>query len=165
MRRSILIPAALIPATLLLAACGTTPGQEAKNFGYAAAQPLRDLNIGNPQVPNGIAALQNPFGQSGANSCAAIYNEIQGLQADINRTSQRYVGARRPYDTRGGRVGNAWDVGVASASTFWIPFRGLVRQVSGAARRDLKAEAAADRARYRIGYLAGQARAYRCPGF
>ena len=153
----------VLSVVLLLGACAS-PGKEAGYFGYAAATPLRDLNIGNPEVPGQLAALRNPFGYASP-TCQAVEREIAALQGSIVENNRRYPGYRRPTHTRGGRVGNAWDVGVSSAATYWIPFRGLVRQVSGAAKRDARAQAASDRARYRVGYLVGQARAYQCPGF
>jgi len=153
----------LAMTVLSLGACAS-PGQEASNFGYAAATPLRDFGIVNPKVPDRLEALNNPFGYASP-TCRAVDAEIRALQASIVENNKRYPGFRRSQETREGRFGNAWDVGVSSAASYWIPFRGLVRQVSGAAKRDAQAQAASDRARYRVGYLVGQARAYRCPGY
>ena len=152
---------------LALTACAT-PGEEARQFGYAASTPLRDIGIGNRPVPQDLQRLQNPFGygQGGDRStCSALYTEVMNLNRSIEANSGRYVGYRRDSSTRAGRFGNARDVGVASAVTSFIPFYPLFRQVTGAAARDQRAEQANNRARLRIGYLVGQARSYRCPGF
>ena len=163
----------LLPALALLLASCATPGEEARQFGYAASTPLRDLGIGNRPVPQNLQRLQNPFGYSQGgygqfgdrSTCSALYNEVVSLNRSIEANSGRYVGYRRDSSTRAGRFGNARDVGVASAVTSFIPFYPLFRQVTGAAARDQRAEQANNRARLRIGYLVGQARAYRCPGF
>lgn len=156
--RTVVVPLAVALAlSASLGACASSSGIE--NTGYAAAQPLRDFNIGNPRVPAQLQALNNPFGFTGG-TCYALAHEIQALQSAITANSGRHVGTRRSSS-----AGNAWDTGVATAATFWNLFRGLTRQLSGAARADARAEAASDQARYRVGYLIGQARAYRCPGF
>ena len=158
----------LLPVLALSLAACATPGEEARQFGYAASTPLRDLGIGDRPVPRDLQRLQNPFGygQYGDRStCNALYTEVVNLNRSIEANSGRYVGYRRDSSTRAGRFGNARDVGVASAVTSFIPFYPLFRQVTGAAARDQRAEEANNRARLRIGYLVGQARAYRCPGF
>ena len=158
----------LLPVLALSLAACATPGEEARQFGYAASTPLRDLGIGDRPVPQNLQRLQNPFGygQYGDRStCNALYTEVVNLNRSIEANSGRYVGYRRDSSTRAGRFGNARDVGVASAVTSFIPFYPLFRQVTGAAARDQRAEEANNRARLRIGYLVGQARAYRCPGF
>ena len=158
----------LLPILALSLAACATPGEEARQFGYAASTPLRDLGIGNRPVPQDLQRLRNPFGygQYGDRStCNALYTEVVNLNRSIEANSGRYVGYRRDGSTAAGRFGNARDVGVASAVTSFIPFYPLFRQVTGAAARDQRAEEANNRARLRIGYLVGQARAYRCPGF
>ena len=149
----------------LLAACAT-PKEEVSNFGYAASTPLRDLGITGKPVPGQLRDLDNPFGYGPyGQTCAGLYNEVVGLQQAIQANSGRYVGYRRDGSTRTGRFGNARDTGVAAAVTSFIPFYPVFRQVTGAAARDQRAEVANNQARLRIGYLVGQARAYRCPGF
>ena len=156
----------LIPLLALSLAACATPKEELSNFGYAASTPLRDLGVTGKPVPGQLRALNNPFGY-GPNSqtCAGLYNEVLSLQQAIEANSGRYVGYRRNNDTRTGRFGNARDTGVAAAVTSFIPFYPVFRQVTGAAARDARAEAANNQARLRIGYLVGQGRAYRCPGF
>jgi hypothetical protein len=157
----------LVVGTSVSAGLGgcATPGEELSQFGYAASTPLRDLNITGQPVPGQLRALNNPFGYGNAQTCQALIGEVQALTQSVNANSGRYVGFRRDNSTRAGRFGNARDVGVASAVTSFIPFYPLFRQVTGAAARDQRAEAANNRARLRIGYLVGQGRAYRCPGF
>ena len=164
MKRTLPIAFAL---SVLAAGCAT-PGEEARQFGYAATTPLRDMGIGDRPVPQQLRTLNNPFGYGAYGdraTCNALAYEVQSLTQAINANSGRYVGNRRDNATRTGRFGNARDVGVASAVTSFIPFYPLFRQLTGAAARDQRAEQANNRARLRIGYLVGQARAYRCPGF
>ena len=157
--------AALLGIAIALAGCASA-GEEFSQFGYAATTPLRDVGITGKPVPQQLQSLQNPFGYGpGGQTCAALYQEVVALQGAIQANSGRYVGYRRDGSTRVGRFGNARDTGVAAAVTSFIPFYPVFRQVTGAAARDQRAEAANNQARLRIGYLVGQARAYRCPGF
>jgi|GEM_PF-3217845 len=165
--REILTAGLVIPIVLSLGACAT-PGEEFSQFGYAATTPLRDLNLTGQRVPGQLQALQNPFGYGAGGhnqTCQTLIAEVHSLSRAMEANGSRYVGYRRDSSTRTGRFGNARDVGVATAVTSFIPFYPLFRQVTGAAARDQRAEQANNRARMRIGYLVGQGRAYRCPGF
>ncbi|MEM7727723.1 MAG: hypothetical protein AAF311_00450 [Pseudomonadota bacterium] len=161
------------PAILLLASawasavaggCASLPEEEA-NLRFAAMAPLRDLNIGQPPVPGQLNALYQPYGYIDQTGCRAWSREIGELEAALLQNEGRIIGFRRDNETFEGRVGNARDSGVAALARSPIPFRGVVRQLSGAAQFEQRAFRASDRARYRIGYLVGLARSHRCPGF
>lgn len=149
-----------ILAGSVLTACAST-----KELGYSAAAPLRDLNIGTRPVPGQLANLNNPYGTDTQTSCSAIFREAKQISDALSRNNRRYAGTRRDNSTAGGQIGNVADVAVESATTFWIPFRGLIRQISGAAGRERKAIAADARGRERLGFLIGMGTTLRCPGF
>lgn len=149
---------------VLLTACASF-SEEADHFQFAAMSPLRDFNLTQPPIPNQLNALYQPYGYIDQSGCQAWSQEIDELEAAINANEGRRVGFRRDSETWEGRSGNLRDVGVKAATSQIIPFRGVIRQVSGASRFEQRAETASDRARYRVGYLVGLGRSHRCPGF
>lgn len=52
-----------------LSACATSGG-EAGHLAYAAATPLRDINLVRDRVPEQLSALRDPYGYTAQNGCA-----------------------------------------------------------------------------------------------
>ncbi|MEL6686943.1 MAG: hypothetical protein AAFP97_04910 [Pseudomonadota bacterium] len=139
--------------------------EEEGHLAFAATAPFRVFNVGQEPIPGQLNALHQPYGYIDQSGCEAWTREINELDAAIEANAGRRVGYRRDSETFVGRTGNLRDQGVAALANTAVPFRGVVRQLSGAARYEQRAERASDRARYRIGYLVGLGRAHRCPGF
>ena len=129
---------------VLLSSCASFL-EEADHFQFAAMSPLRDLNLTQAPILGQFNALYQPYDYADHDGCR--------------------VGFRSDSDTFVDRSGNLRDVGVKSATSKLISFRGVVRQISGASHFKQQANRASDQARYRIGYLVGLARSHRCPGF
>ena len=147
-----------------LSACASLE-EEIDHFQVAASSPFRDINLLQQPIPDQLQYLSHPYGQAGMSGCQAWSAEIQQLEQAYIANDGRRPGYRRDSITFVGRTGNLRDAGVRALSRSVLPFRGVVRQVSGAARLEQNAGRASDRARYRIGYLVGLARANNCPGF
>ena len=154
----------LVGAAIALSACATR-GEEVDHFAYAAATPLRDMNLVRDRIPPQLRALQDPFGYTESTGCRAWATEIGQLQQALTTQAGQPVGYRRDARTWTGLSGNVRDVTVASVAGSVLPYRGVVRQLSGAAAHAQRAQVDGQRARYRIGYLVGMGRAHRCPGF
>ena len=158
-----------------LSGCASTQ-EEFGHLTYAALSPARDFNLTREPIPDQLRYLQNPFGYSSYTPeravppvgtpqyCAALAREITDLTSALNANRDRRVGYRREGDGFVARTGNLRDLGVRAATTSFIPFRGVVRELSGAAQLDRNALYASNQGRYRIGYLIGLGRAKRCPG-
>lgn len=149
---------------LTLSACASA-NEEIDHFGYAASTPIRDFNFAQHPIPRQLLDLQNPYGTTRQSGCAVWAEEINQLSTALFINRDRRVGFRRDGRDLTARTGNLRDTGVAAASTSFIPFRSVVRELSGAAQLEREAAAASDRGRHRIGYLIGLGRASRCPGF
>ncbi len=155
---------AIIIATLSLFGCESAP-EEIDHFKYAMLSATRDFNLGTQDIPKQLKDLKNPYGYGADQSCEGMWREIQHLKYAIEVNDNRRVGYRRDNETIAGRFGNLRDEGVKTAATFFTPYRGAVQQVTGAAAFEKRALDANKRARIRLGYLIGQGRAYKCPGF
>ena len=129
---------------------------ESVTAGDVARMPLEDLNIDKDPIPPALArALGSPYNDHGINHCAEVRAEIGDLDAVLGED----------YDT-GGPIGeegiNAGRIarGVLSAL---IPYRGVIREVSGANRHAEIFRQAIAAGMMRRAYLKGLGQAMDCP--
>lgn len=127
----------------------------------AAKAPLRDLNFIRTQVPQVLLeALADPYARPTTRKCPELValilplNDALGADIDIPRVEdeQGMVQRSRPM-ALGAVAGMASDV---------IPFRGVVRQVTGAAKHDEYVQAAILAGTARRAYLKGLGEARGC---
>lgn len=142
-------------AGLLLGACATTrslpPSSQAERAGAAIEQPFRDLSLLQEVAPEAlIRAAAAPY--KPASDCAALRAEIVELDKvlgpDVDEP-QPAAGSTLVADLIGGAIG--------------LPFRGVVRQVTGAAARDRALRAGVLAGMARRGFLKGAASRMACP--
>jgi hypothetical protein len=120
----------------------------------AAKAPLRDLNLIRTQVPDVlILALADPYARPKTKKCQELATLIQplndalGADLDIPPTEEEKSMYRRGRPVAlGAMAGVASDV---------IPFRGVVRQLTGAAKHDEYVQAAIVAGFSRRAYLKG----------
>src|SRR6185369_16029870 len=120
----------------------------------AAKAPLRDLNLIRTQVPDVlILALADPYARPQTKKCQELATLIQplndalGADLDVPPTTEELSMYRRGRPVAlGAMAGVASDV---------IPFRGVVRQLTGAAKHDEYVQAAIVAGYTRRAYLKG----------
>ncbi|WP_232332962.1 hypothetical protein [Novosphingobium aquimarinum] len=119
-----------------------------------AKTPISDLNISKDPIPAMlVAAQERPYSLAGLSKCSNLSKEVRQLDAilgpdiDLPEEERKRISA--------GRVGK-WVV-----SSF-IPFRGLIREVSGANDHERKFRAAIQAGLARRGYLKGVGGAKGC---
>lgn len=136
------------PAVLLAAAAGiaapplaaqTMPEPDVKEV---AKTPLRDLNIDARDIPQVLlAAERDPYATAGLHKCSALVSAIAALD-EVLGADYDIAEERRSDRISEGRIGQ-------SVVGSILPFRGILREVTGAAENDRKLRAA---------YTAGMAR-------
>lgn len=148
--------AALVVSTPVLAAQQDRPITDRDpNAKDVAMTPITDLNVGRDgEIPAILtAAAAQPYSLDGLGKCkqlsdaVAELDEVLGPDIDLPQAERERVS--------GGRVAK-WVV----ASV--IPFRGLIREVSGANEQDRKVNAAIQAGLTRRGYLKGVGTARHC---
>ncbi|WP_246543483.1 hypothetical protein [Novosphingobium profundi] len=112
-----------------------------------AKTPVTDLNLDGKEIPAVLVkASQNPYDLTGLKSCKQISDAVQelflvlGPDVDIPQEQRDRISAARVAK---------WVV-----SSF-IPFRGLIREISGANDRERKIRAAIQAGMTRRGFLKG----------
>lgn len=120
-----------------------------------AKTPITDLNVGrDDEIPLLLVrAVEKPYDMDGLGRCRALAGAIQeldevlGPDIDLPQEQRDRISA--------GRVGK-WVV------ASFIPFRGLIREVSGANAQDRKVNAAIQAGLTRRGFLKGLGEARGC---
>ncbi|WP_298169887.1 hypothetical protein [Novosphingobium sp.] len=161
MKYSHLAIALLFGAAANTASAQTVVAPSNVTAGDVAASPLENLNLRKEEIPPIlIAAREDTYGVSGMRTCRAIAAEVGRLDAvlgpDIDVVTDK---------TRGEKRGNAVGQVAKSVISSFIPFGGVLREVTGAASRErlwqVALYAGASRRAFLKGY--GQARGCRYP--
>lgn len=127
----------------------------------AVATPVEDLGIKKDKIPEIlIKAQKDPYNVGDAPNCAAIAAEVAELNRELGEDYDEKIVAGKPNETpKGPQAADLLKAGVATA----IPFRSVVRQLSGAAAHEKAVDAAIDAGLTRRGYLKGRALEMNCP--
>ncbi|OCC23122.1 hypothetical protein MB02_13205 [Croceicoccus estronivorus] len=126
--------------------------------GDVAKTPLSDLNLSNDEIPELLVqARTDPYDTVGLSRCSAIIGAVSDLDAILGEDLDTAEARGRSLDP--GRVAQ-WAVGT------FIPFRGLIRELSGAKAHERKFQDAIVAGMMRRAYLKGigQQKGCRYPG-
>ncbi len=126
-----------------------------KVIGDVATQPLQDVNIKNKRIPEVLElARGDPYSTTGLRTCGSIKSAIGALTAHLGPDFDSPEDSRANSMTAGGVA-----KGLVQSL---IPFRGVIREVSGAATAQRQWDAAVDAGIARRGFLRGIARSRQC---
>lgn len=148
-----------------MALCGCAGGKETRGsiqqqgtLAEAVTTPLADVNLKRARIPEVlIRAVANPYEPKGMGACRGIAREVAlldealGPDADEVAPPDTRSEMERTADTAHSAAVTVVREGVKSA----VPFRGWVRQLSGAARQEKQVQQAINAGSVRRGYLKG----------
>lgn len=149
-----------LAALTLIAPAHADQGKPRKSIGgeaqSAVTSPLQDLNLAGDEIPTQLLLLQHdPYSTDGLTECAEIGRRIATLERllgpDVDQPRQSPGMFRAALKTGG------------SFLSSFIPFRGVIRQVSGASARQKRMEDAIYVGVARRSFLKGHAAARHCP--
>lgn len=152
--------AVLTAAIMLLGSC-VAPGDRYRpvtdsnvTVGDVAMTPLNDLNLGRDPIPPVlIEARAAPYADADLTSCAAIAGEVDRLDSVLGDDYD----TTPPPDRRVTATS-----AVQQVITFLTPYRGLIREVSGANGRDWNLGQAISAGMMRRAYLKGLGESMGC---
>jgi hypothetical protein len=125
-------------------------------MGDIVTAPLQDVNLKTKRIPEVLElARGGPYETAGLRNCAAIKRDIAALNVVLGTDFDT------PEDRRPNRGRQAANVGKSVVQGF-IPFRGVIREVTGAAAAQRQWDAAVDAGIARRGFLRGVARSRGC---
>jgi hypothetical protein len=129
------------------------------SWGDAVQAPLEDLNLKREAIPQILAdAIQKPYDLTGLDHCEAIAAEVGKLDALLGKDFDEPPPpkATTSMTQKGETTANDAAVGaVRGAARSIIPFRGLVRQVTGADKHQKQVDTAIQAGKVRRAYLKG----------
>jgi hypothetical protein len=137
---------------------GDKPKTDKQMIGDTVTQPLSDINIRRRDIPPELLAIRDdPYSLEGIGNCRAIIAEVQKLDTvlgpDLDEIEVNGLARKR-------REGVAGAAGGLIASL--IPFRSLIREVTGAEQADRNYRAAIYAGVVRRGFLKGYGQHRRC---
>lgn len=164
------LPATALPTTALAQAAKPPEAQPAEqkepekpvtdrapSMGDAVATPATDLNLKKDEIPPLLlTAQERPYDLAGLRRCADLAAAVGELDAVLGPDIDLPANAKTGVTA--GRVAQA-------AVGSFIPFRGLIREISGANEQERKIQVAVQAGFARRAYLkgAGEARGCRYP--
>lgn len=148
------LPVFLILLAIPAAASAQQQDNSAKRI---LTQPVRDVGAEKTKIPPVlIAAGEAPYSLSGARTCGAIKQAIVALDRELGPD----YGA--PAVAEGNDAERIAAAGGSAVVNSLIPFRGLVREISGAGPAERRLQAAVDAGIARRGFLRGLQSARGC---
>ncbi len=143
-------------------AAGTAVDTTRAGFADAATQPLDDFNITRETIPPTLLAVRYEYEADPAPDCGDVAREIGALNAVLGRDFDQDAEERSAGEAGGEQAGDfVLDV-IEDAATGFIPFRGVVREATGAARHDRRLQRAYQSGVARRAFLRGYATALGC---
>jgi hypothetical protein len=146
----------------MLAACTST---DHSKVGTVAVTPLSDLNLVRVALPDALqSALRGPYLLVAESSCPALDQEIKALTDVLGPDMDAPESERRGLIERGAELGSGAAVGALQRTAEGvIPFRGWIRELTGAERRSREVTAAITAGGVRRAFLRGVHAAKQCP--
>jgi hypothetical protein len=121
-----------------------------KQAAQIGMQPARDIGLAKRRIPPVLEdALANPYSLRGLNTCSQLAAAMRRLNEALGPDYQ----AGGEY--RENRAGKFAAAGAKSVINSIIPYRSLVREITGAAPADRHMSAAVDAGLARRGFLRG----------
>lgn len=160
---------------LLCAACASTPDtpvepdetqtpgateraiqQSQDGFGNAAMSPLEDVNLKRDQIPEFLKTIKNPYKVDAEISCEEIAGQVQRLDGLLGRDWDIPPPDKKALrDQAADGASTAFLDTVSSSASGLIPYRGIVRTVTGANSHASKVRKAYERGSHRRTFLKG----------
>lgn len=114
------------------------------------SQPARDVSLMKREVPPVLEqALADPYSLKGLKTCVRLAGEVRALNEALGPD---YIVGDEVKENRAGKLAEA---GGRTVINSIIPFRSLVREISGAAPAERHMNAAVDAGLARRGFLRG----------
>lgn len=120
-----------------------------RRAGRVASEPARDVGLVRTRIPPALErARDNPYTLAGTRTCGEIAIAVDELSEALGPDFDQ---PRR----RGNRNAELAEAGGRAVINSFIPFRGVVRELSGSAEADRRMQAAVDAGIARRGFLRG----------
>jgi len=133
--------------------------------GEAAAAPLEDFNLKRDKIPPLLKTIRNPYNVDTAIGCIEITQRVEALNVVLGRDWDVPPADKKSLEERAANgASTAFLDTIASEASGLIPYRGIVRSVSGANRHRKRVLKAYERGSHRRTFLKGLGLMKGCSG-
>ena len=145
----------------VMAACATQgtdaefKGDQAKNVQSAISSPVNDVGLMDIEIPEYLQTMTDPYADA-PSACSALADEVERLDRLLGEDLDV------PEDQAERREQRALNATSDTVGSVLIPFRGVVRFISGASANERDAREAYQRGLVRRAYLKGLAKEKPC---
>lgn len=147
----------ILPAAALAQTPTRESGTTAERARDIATQPVRDVGLQRGEIPPVLErAIADPYSLAGVGTCTRIAAAVIELNAVLGAD---FDAPPEPEGNEGSQIAAAGGRALVNSV---IPFRGLVRELSGAASADRQLQAAVNAGIARRGFLRGVHRSRGC---
>lgn len=184
-RRSEALPG-LCGLLFLLSACATSPQSQkpqavqdqqmsnrqliresvaktGRSIPSAARAPLRDFNLIKEEIPPLLLAIEYPYKIDGPVYCDNLVAEVSALDTILGIGLDHYEEEGTRSERAAEAATNAATNALEDAATGWIPYRSVLRRLTGATKHERAITKAYQRGRIRRAFLKGVGGAFQCP--
>ncbi len=128
----------------------------------ALRAPLRDFNLSKRPLPRVLARITYPYAIDGPVHCQDLITEVNALNAVLGNSADVSAAESSRSELVAEAASNAATNAIEDAATGWIPYRSVVRRVTGAHQYERKLRKAYEMGRIRRAYLKGIGGAFGC---
>lgn len=130
--------------------------QSQDGFSNAAMSPLEDVNLKRDEIPQFLRTIKNPYKVNPEISCNEIAQQVQRLDGLLGRDWDIPPPDKKALrDQAADGASTAFLDTISSSASGLIPYRGLVRTVTGANSHASKVRKAYERGSHRRTFLKG----------
>jgi len=151
----------VLAAATALSACATSPdkgtfrGDDTMDVESAVMSPVSDIGFNQIEIPDYLGLMDDPYSQS-PTTCPSLRAEVSKLNGLLGDDLDV------PDEIAEQREQTALNAASSTLGSVLIPFRGVVRTLSGAAANQRAARDAYERGLVRRAYLKGMAKQMDC---
>lgn len=147
---------------LIVSACAGS-SDRAQQLSDDIVTPVDDLNVTRKEIPQTLKQLDAVYTAQAPDNCAVIAEEIAALSEVLGPDRDAPDGPdESDADKAKDAASDAAVDAVSDVATGWLPFRGVVRRISGASAYEKRAKDAVLKGMLRRAYLKGAGQAAGC---
>ncbi|WP_156811879.1 hypothetical protein [Robiginitomaculum antarcticum] len=128
----------------------------------ALRAPFRDFNLMKRSIPAVLQRITYPYAINGPVHCTALIIEINALNSVLGNSADVSALENSRPEQIAEAASNAATNAIEDAATGWIPYRSIIRRITGAHQYEREIRKAYERGRIRRAFLKGVGGAYGC---
>lgn len=128
-----------------------------------AKAPLQDFNLMKEEIPPILLSIKYPYKIDGPVYCDQLAREVADLNSVLGMGLDHISEEMATNEKAAEAATNAATSALEDAATGWLPYRSIVRRLTGATKHERAIRKAYQNGRIRRAFLKGVGGAFQCP--